>query len=128
MLEELNKYKKANTSGSVGYVWRMEEDNFNNIKKMANENAVYPSVVVRYILDWALEKMKTDEEFRNRILEITLDRNLTTNHGRVKERKRYVLDEGVNTRLMIAVKEYRMTNISYFANECFRRYFEEKGI
>lgn len=121
MLLELTQHKRQSKKESETYVWRIEKDLYHKIKEVAAENKVYPSVVMRYIIDWACDKMDNDEQFRNHILDVTLGKNNSVD----KERYMYTISKNVNDKLMDTNRKYRINNINFFVVESARIFFEE---
>ena len=121
MLLELLEFKGQSKKESEAYVWRIEIGLYQKIKEVASENNVYPSVVMRYIINWACDKMDTDEQFRNHILEVTLGKN----NSEGKERYMYTISKNVNDKLLDTNRKYRINNINFFVVESARIFFEE---
>lgn len=121
MILELEPYKEQTKSEFRSYMWRIENDVYEKIDLTAKENNVYPSVVMRYIINWACDKMSTDKEFKKHILALTLSKNYTG----TKERKMFRMSKNVNDKLTKTNEKYRLNNLSYFANESARIFFEE---
>lgn len=123
MLLELTQYKGQSKKESEAYVWRIELKLYHKIKEVAAENKVYPSVVMRYIINWACDKMDTDERFRNHMLEVTLGKN----NSEGKERYMYTISKNVNDKLLDTNRKYRINNINFFVVESARIFFEENN-
>lgn len=121
MLLEISQFANQNKKESEPYVWRMEMETWQKIKKVAEENKCYPSVIMRYIINWACDKMESDEEFRNHILDITLQKNSYKNMRRYM----YTISKNVNDKLVSANRKYRIHNINFFVVESVRLFFEE---
>lgn len=120
MLLELGEFNRQNKKESESYVWRIELFLYNKIKEVAAENNVFPSVVMRYIINWACDKMDNDEQFKNHILDVTFERN----YSEGKERYMYTISKNVNDRLLETNKKYRIGNINFFVVESAKVFFE----
>ena len=122
MILELSQYKRSNSR--TKYVWKMKTEIYEKIKEVAAENKAYPSVVMRYIIDWACDKMNDDEKFRDYILEITLKEN---KNEKKKKKAIYTLSKELNDKLVETDEKYRIYNINHFVVASVRKFFEENG-
>ena len=119
MILELSQYKRSNSR--TKYVWKMKTEIYEKIKEVAAENKAYPSVVMRYIIDWACDKMNDDEKFRDYILENSLKK------GYIEGNKTYTytLSKELNDKLVETNRKYRMLNINFFVVESVKIFFEK---
>lgn len=121
---DLTNYKNQSKKDFARYVWWMEESVVDGLLELCNyNNETYASPVLRYIVDWACDKMETDDEFRKHMEEITLRSHNTSEGNKVK--KGYTLSKEVNDKLIATKQKYRLYNLSYFANECVKEFLKE---
>jgi hypothetical protein len=120
MLLDLEQYKRQCKKETEQYVWRIQTNLYSKIKEVASENKVYPSVVMRYIINWSCDKMESDEQFREHMLEITLGKN----DSEGKKKYMYTISKNVNDKLLETNKKYRLNNINFFVVESARLFFE----
>lgn len=121
MLLDLENYKRPNKKEAQNYTRRIDEDLVLKINECAEENKVYPSVVMRYIIDWSCDKVEREEEYRNHMIEITLNRNSDCK----KIQKIFVLGKELDDKMQKTRNKYRLYNLSYFINESIRIFFKE---
>lgn len=121
---DLKNYKNQSKKDFARYVWWMEESVINGLQELCDyNNETYVSPVLRYIMDWACDKMETDEQFREHIEEVTLKSHNTNVECKIK--KGYTLSKDVNEKLLATKQKYRLYNLSYFVNESVKQFLKE---
>ena len=121
---DLKNYKNQSKKDFARYVWWMEESVVNGLQQLCDyNNETYASPVLRYIMDWACDKMETDEQFKEYIQEITLKSHNTNAECKIK--KGYTLSKDVNEKLLATKQKYRLYNLSYFVNESVKQFLKE---
>lgn len=122
--EEIQNYKGGKQDAKV--LWcRMDEKLSNEIKQLAKDCQVYPAVVVRYILDKALDKLHEDESYRNSILKKTIAARDDCENFVLRK---YLIRKDVNDKLNEANVIYRINNLSAFLCETAKDFFEKRKV
>ena len=122
MLLELAEYNRQSKKESTDYLWRIKSELREKIAEVAAENKVFPSVVMRYIINWACDKMDSDDNFREHMLEISIKRNDLKGDNK---RYLYSISKNTNDKLQETNKKYRIHNINFFVAESVKFFFEE---
>lgn len=121
MLLNLEDFKNQKKEECTMYYWRVEVDLIEKLDKLAKENGVRKGILVRYIINWSCEKIEKDEEYREHMLTISMIRNVDVK----KVLRSYTISANVQEKFSKVREKYRLYNISYFANESIRKFFEE---
>lgn len=121
MLLNLDDYKNHKKEDCTTYYWRIEIDLIKKLEQLAKENNVRKGILVRYILDWSCEKFKSDKEYREHMIKISMK----VNNGRAKIIRSYSISKDVQEKFSELREEYRLCNVSYFMNESIRKFFYE---